>query len=383
MNVQFHKPYFSGNELKYITDIFKRGLSITGDGYYTAKATEWLEKKLAINKVLLTTSCTSALEMAVRILKLNPGDEVILPSFTFTSTANAVLLNSGLKIRFADIQTDTLNIEPDDIAAKINKKTKALIIMHYAGVSCDMDRILKIAKDNKLGIIEDAAQAIGAKYKDKFLGTLGDFGCFSFHETKNITSGEGGALCINIKNLNLQEEAEVMREKGTNRTKFIRGEIEKYTWVNTGSSYLPSDLLAAVLFAQLENMDKIQSRRMRIYDFYKKNLSRFEKKGYVKLPVIPEYAKHNAHTFFLLFNKKTERNFVLSFLKQNGVDARFHYIPLHLSPMGKKLGYKLGDLPLTEKMSETLLRLPLYAGMKGEEVKYVINIMEKMFRDLF
>ena len=368
--------------MKYIAYIFKNGLSIAGDGYYTTKATKLLEEKLAIKKVLLTTSCTSALEMAVRLLNLSPGDEVIMPSFTFTSTANAVLLNSGLRVKFADIQKDTLNIDPDDIAAKLNEKTKAIIVIHYAGVSCDMGKIRKIAKNNKLRVIEDAAQAIGAKYQDKFLGTLGDYGCFSFHETKNITSGEGGALCINNKDKNLIEQAEVMREKGTDRTKFIRGEIDKYTWVNTGSSYLPSDLLAAVLYGQLQQLEKIYLMRFKIYNFYKTSLSRYEKKGVVRLPKVPEYTKHNAHMFFLLFNNGKDRSTALKFLKKNGVDARFHYIPLHLSPMGKMLGYKPGDLPISEKVGETLLRLPLYAGMKKEESEYVVSVLEKMFRNL-
>lgn len=380
MNVKFHKPHFSGDELHYIRDIFKRELSMAGDGYYTSKATKLLEEKLAVRKVLLTTSCTSALEMAMRLSRLKQGDKVILPSFTFTSTANAVLLNAGLRVSFVDIEADTLNIDPNDILAKVDSKTKALIIMHYAGVSCDMEKIMKIAKNVDLKVIEDAAHSIGAKYKDAFLGTIGDFGCLSFHESKNVTCGEGGALCINIGDKDLFEKAEIIREKGTNRTKFMRGEIDKYTWVDIGSSYLPSDILAAVLYAQLQHMDKLQESRLRIYNFYRSSLARFEKKGLVKLPMIPDYAKHNAHTFYLLFKDEKERNFALNFLKKNGVDARFHYIPLHLSPMGRRLGYKRGDLPVSEKISRTLLRLPLYAGMKKKESEYVVDVVEKMFQ---
>lgn len=372
MNIKLCKPYITGKELVYINDIIQNGKTISGDGEYTKRVHTLLQKRYGVKKALLTTSATTALEFAVRLCDLKQGDEVIAPSFTFSSTINAVLLNAGLKIVFADIDERTCNIDPADIARKITPRTKAILVMHYAGVACDMDAIMRIARKHKLRVIEDAAQCIGAKYKDKFLGTIGDFGCISFHETKNITCGEGGALFINTKNKRVVDYAEIMREKGTNRTKFLEGVVDKYTWVAVGASYLPSDILAAFLLAQLEVEPKITQLRKSIYNLYKKELSALANQGIVSLPYVIEHATHNAHAFFILLPTHAKRNFVMRYLRQRGVYATFHYIPLHSAPMGKKLGYKASDLPITQAQGGRLLRLPLYAGMTSEEVHYVI-----------
>lgn len=372
MKIKFFKPYLTGNEIKYIGELLENNRDVGGDGYYTKKVHELLEKNYKVKKALLTTSCTTALELAVRILNLPNGSEVIVPSFTFSSTVNAILLPDSLKVVFCEIEKDTLNIDPADIERKITPKTKALMIVHYAGVSCDMDKIMKLAKKHDLKVIEDAAQGIEAKFKDKYLGTIGDLGCVSFHETKNITSGEGGALFINRDDKDLIERAEIYREKGTNRSKFFRGQIDKYSWVDLGSSVLPSDILAAFLLAQLEAAKKITKERLKIYNFYKKNLAKYEKQGFIKLPTIPSYAKHNGHIFYILFKSLEQRTDALCYLKQNGVSATFHYVPLHNAPEGKKLGYKDGDFKLTERVSDCLLRLPIYAGMSVKEQKYVV-----------
>jgi len=381
MKINNFKPYIAGNELTYIKTIIDGGLGMSGDGSFTKKVHTLLEKKYGTKKALLTTSGTTALEFAVRLLNLSPGDEVIVPSFTFSSTANAVLVSFGLKLIFADVVKDTLNIDPDDIERKITKKTKAIIVVHYAGVACDMDRIMKIAKKHKIKVIEDAAQAIEAKYKDKYLGTIGDFGCFSFHDTKNITCGEGGALFINTNNKKTIERAEIIREKGTNRSKFFRGEVDKYTWVDIGSSYLPSDILAAFLLAQLENAESITKLRLSAFNFYKTELNSLEKNGHIKLPTVPSYAKHNGHIFYVIFGNATERDFVMNYMRQKGVSAPFHYVPLHSSPLGQKLGYVAQDFPVTEQLSECLIRLPMYASLTREEQDYVIKTLKEGIRE--
>lgn len=382
MRIKFFKPYLTGNELKYIQELLTNERDVGGDGYYTQKVHEFLEKKYHVKKALLTTSCSTSLELAVRILNLPKGSEIIVPSFTFSSTVNAILLPDSLKVVFCEIEKDTLNIDPKDIERKITEKTKALMIVHYAGVSCDMDKIMRLAKKHNLKVIEDAAQGIEAKFKDKYLGTIGDLGCVSFHETKNITSGEGGALFINRDDKELMERAEIFREKGTNRSKFFRGEIDKYSWVDLGSSVLPSDILAAFLLAQLESANMITKERLKIYNFYKNSLAKYENQGLVKLPTIPKYAKHNAHIFYILFKSLEQRSAALSFLKENGIGATFHYVPLHNAPEGKKLGYKDGDFPLTEKVSNCLLRLPIYAGMSVREQKYVISKTKELLDQL-
>lgn len=381
MNVKFFKPYITGKEIKYLRDILTNRLVISGDGVYTKKVQELLENRYHTRKVLLTTSGTTALEMAARLLRLNQGDEVIAPSFTFSSTINALLI-SGLRVQFAEIQKDTLNIDPLDIQQKINKRTKAIMVVHYAGVACDMGAITKLARKYRLKIIEDAAQAIDAKYKDAYLGTIGDFGCLSFHETKNIVSGEGGAILINTKNSKTIEDAEIMREKGTNRSKFFRGQIDKYTWIDIGSSYLPSDLLAAVLMGQLEALDKIHRLRKQVYRYYMNELRFLQNKGVVSLPTIPDYADHNAHIFYTLLRSPKERDFMLNYLKNNGVNATFHYMPLHSSPQGLKLGYHKGDFPITERVSATLIRLPIWAGMKKEETRHVVKSFKNGIEEL-
>ena len=373
MKVKFFKPFITGNEIKYIKDLLVKGKDLSGDGEYTKKVHAFLEKRYHVPKALLTTSGTTALEMAVRLLNLKHGDEVIVPSFTFSSTINAVLLICGVNVVFAEIQSDTLNIDPKDIERKITRHTRAIIVVHYAGVAADMDKIMSLARKHKLRVIEDAAQAIESKYKRRYLGTIGDIGCLSFHDTKNITSGEGGALFINSSDRVLHEKAEILREKGTNRSKFFRGEIDKYTWVDVGSSYLPSEILAAFLLAQLERIEMISRMRMQKYEYYRKMLDKHEKKESFRLPLVPKFARHNAHIFYLIFQSQTHRDYVLGYLRKHGVAASFHYVPLHSSPQGRKLGNRVRNLPITTQVSECLLRLPLYADMKKPEQDFVIK----------
>lgn len=380
MRIPFNRPYITGNELVYIKELIEDindGRSISGDGYYTKKVSEFFESRFNANKVLMTTSCTSAIELATYLLDLKPGDEVIVPSFTFVSTVNPILL-AGAKPIFAEIKEDTLNIDPDDIRRKITSKTKAIYPVHYAGVACEMDEIMAIANEYDLRVVEDAAQGVNARYKNKYLGTIGDFGCYSFHETKNYVCGEGGALLINTDDQDIVERAEIIREKGTNRSQFFRGEIDKYTWVDIGSSYLPSDLLSAFLYAQLERMDEIQQMRFEVYDAYNRVLKPFEDKGLLRLPIIPDYAQHNAHLYYVLFNDRVMRGRVMDDLKAQDVHAVFHYIPLHSSPMGMKYGYRGDDLPITESISGRLLRLPMYAGMTDNELSYTISVLENV-----
>lgn len=369
--IPFNKPFATGRENKYIMDALKRS-HISGDGYYTKKVQLFMEKTFQTYKVLMTTSCSSALDMSAILLDLKEGDEVILPSYTFVSTANAVLLR-GVTPVFADIQADTLNIDPEDIERKITSKTKAIFPVHYAGISCGMERIMRIADDNNLKVVEDAAQGVNAKYCERYLGTIGDIGCYSFHETKNYSCGEGGAILINSANKDLIERAEIIREKGTNRSKFYRGEIDKYTWVDIGSSFLPSDILAAFLYAQLEKMDDIKNRRKEIYDYYDEGLENLEKNGKLRRPIIPDKCDSNYHMFYILLNSNAERDNVMDRLKEKGIMAVFHYIPLHLSPMGRKYGYKSGDLAMTEDLSSRLLRLPMYYELTRTEQDYIIE----------
>jgi len=378
MQIPFNKPYFTGNELKYIEDLFtsvqkgENGSHLSGDGKYTHKVQEFMETKFGAKKALLTTSGTSALELASYALDFKHGDEVIVPSYTFSSTVNAILL-AGAKPVFADIQEDTLNIDPEDIRRKLTPRTKAIYPVHYAGVSCDMKQIMEIAAENDLKVVEDAAQGVNAKYKGKYLGTIGDFGCYSFHETKNYVCGEGGALLINTDDQAMAERVEIIREKGTDRSKFFRGEVDKYTWVDIGSSYLPSDILAAFLYAQFEKIDEIQEKRMEIWNAYHDALKPFEDEGIIRLPVVPEYAEHNAHMFYVLFQDEQRRDYVMEILKEKGIFAVFHYVPLHSSPMGLVLGYLNGDLPVTEEMSGRLMRLPIYAEMTVLNKNFIIS----------
>lgn len=369
--IDFNRVFLAGNEFKYIEECLN-SQHISGDGLFTKKANKFLEEKFGAKKALMTTSCSSALDMSAILLDLKEGDEVILPSYTFVSTANAIVLRGAIPV-FADIRPDTLNIDPEDIKKKITAKTKAIYPVHYAGVSCDMDAIMEIALDNKLKVVEDAAQGVNAKYRGKYLGTIGHIGCYSFHETKNYSCGEGGAILINIDDQRLIERAEIIREKGTNRSKFYRGEVDKYTWVDLGSSYLPSDILAAFLYAQFERLDEINEKRKTVYMYYYQGLKELEEKDLVRLPVIPSECESNYHIFYLILNSVQERDYLIYKLKEKGISASFHYIPLHTSPMGKRYGYKTGDLPVTEDLSHRLVRLPIYPGLTKMEQDYIID----------
>lgn len=374
MQIPFNRPYLTGNEIRYMEDVLhslSEGGHISGDGKYTKLVQAFFQSQFGARKALMTTSCTSALELATRLLDLKMGDEVIVPSYTFSSTVNPILL-VGAKPVFADIQEDTLNIEPADIVTKITKKTRAIYPVHYGGVSCAMDDIMAIAQEHNLKVVEDAAQGVNAKYKGKYLGTIGDFGGYSFHETKNYVCGEGGALLINSDDPTIIERAEIIREKGTNRSKFHRGEVDKYTWVDVGSSYLPSDLLSAFLYAQLEKLDEIQNMRMNIWNAYYSALKPFEDAGKIRLPIVPDYAKHNAHLFYVLLRDEQTRDRVMNQLKGEGISAVFHYVPLHSSHIGRLLGNQQNDLPITVDLSSRLLRLPMYATISDEEINSCI-----------
>lgn len=373
--IPFNVPPVTGKEINYINEAIKSG-KICGDGTFTKKCTEYLENYLE-TKVLLTTSCTSSLEMSALLCNIKPLDEVILPSYTFCSTADA-FVQRGAKLVFVDIRKDTLNIDETKIEHAITEKTKAIICVHYAGVSCEMDEIIKIAKKYNLKVIEDAAQAIFSTYKGRKLGTIGDFGCFSFHETKNLSMGEGGGISINTNHADY-EKAEIIREKGTDRSKFIRGQIDKYTWRDYGSSYLPSDLNAAYLYAQLTESNKIQQNRMNIWNKYKSSLKILEENNKITLPVIPEECKHNAHIFYFITKSLEERTKLISFLKQNEIQSVFHYIPLHSSPAGIKFGRFDGKDEITTEYSERLIRLPLYYGLKDEDQNKVIENVLKFY----
>jgi len=382
MEVPFNKEYYTGREKEYITDIIENKYHTRGDGYYTEKVSALLEEKFSVYKVFMTTSGTHALEMSTSLIDLKSGEEVIMPSFTFPSTANAVLKNGGIPV-FAEIKPDTLNIDSKDILDKITNQTKAIMPIHYAGIAADMEKIKEIAAEFNLYIIEDAAQAVNSQYKGNYLGTIGDFGCFSFHSTKNYISGEGGALLINRENEELVKKAAVLREKGTNRFSFLKGEVDKYTWVEEGSSYLPSDLLMAFLYAQLEKMDQIKNMRKRIFNIYQNKLKNIDQYRFVdSITKIPRGRKINYNSFYIMFNYKNIRDKMIEFLKEKGITATFHYIPLHISRMGEKLGYKKGDLPVTEKTADTILRLPFYTQMTEREVIYVINNIKEIFEEL-
>ena len=373
--IPFNVPPVTGKEINYINEAIKSG-KICGDGTFTKKCTEYLENYLE-TKVLLTTSCTSSLEMSALLCNIKPLDEVILPSYTFCSTADA-FVQRGAKLVFVDIRKDTLNIDETKIEHAITEKTKAIICVHYAGVSCEMDEIIKIAKKYNLKVVEDAAQAIFSTYKGRKLGTIGDFGCFSFHETKNLSMGEGGGISINTNHSDY-EKAEIIREKGTDRSKFIRGQIDKYTWRDYGSSYLPSDLNAAYLYAQLTESNKIQQNRMNIWNKYKSSLKILEENNKITLPIIPEECKHNAHIFYFITKSLEERTKLISFLKQNEIQSVFHYIPLHSSPAGIKFGRFDGKDEITTEYSERLIRLPLYYGLKDEDQNKVIENVLKFY----
>ncbi|MDH7445050.1 dTDP-4-amino-4,6-dideoxygalactose transaminase [Aquimarina sp. 2201CG14-23] len=372
--IPFNKPYMTGDELYYIKDAVSRG-KISGNGYYTQKCHNFFKEDLGFRNCLLTSSCTDALEMAAILIDIGPGDEVIMPSYTFVSTANAFVLR-GAKIVFADSYNDNPNIDANSLERLISNKTKAIVVVHYAGVSCDMDTIMRIANTHDLFVIEDAAQAIDSYYKGKPLGTIGHLGTFSFHETKNIISGEGGMLVVNDERFD--KRAEIIWEKGTNRSAFFRGEVDKYSWVDVGSSFLPSDVTAAFLFAQLENLKKIQSRRTTLWNTYYEGLKKLENEGFLELPSIPEYATCNGHLFYVVCKDIEKRSQLIKYLKENGVYAVFHYVSLHKSPFYESENDSV-KLEHCEMFSERLLRLPLFYELHMEDQNKIIDLVTSFF----
>lgn len=373
--IPFNIPPYTGNELSYIQQAVKNQ-KICGDGPFTKKCNNWIEKRTGTRKALLTTSCTHALEMAALLLDIKPGDEVIMPSFTFVSTADAFVLR-GAKIVFVDIRPDTMNIDESLIEQAITKKTKAIVPVHYAGVGCEMDRIMETAERYGLSIVEDAAQGVMSEYNGRALGTFGQFGCFSFHETKNYSMGEGGAILIREEDK--IEQAEILREKGTNRSRFLRGQIDKYTWMDWGSSYLPSDMNAAYLWAQLENAEMINDNRLASWDFYYEEFRNLQREGKIELPYIPANCKHNAHMFYIKTKDLKERTALIDWLKKNDILAVFHYVPLHSSPAGRRFGSFSGEDVYTTKESERLLRLPMYYGMETDVLQKVVKAVKDFY----
>jgi dTDP-4-amino-4,6-dideoxygalactose transaminase len=367
--IPFNKPFIAGKELHYIAQAVANG-KIASDGHFTKKCARLLEAEFGIPKVLMTPSCTAALEIAAMLCDLRPGDEVILPSYTFVSTANA-FVRLGAKPVFVDIRPDTLNIDEELICEAITSRTKAICPVHYAGVGCEMDRIMQIAAQHGLVVVEDAAQAVNARYKGRPLGSIGHLAAYSFHETKNYVCGEGGALCINAPQY--VEKAEILREKGTNRSRFLRGMVDKYTWVDVGSSYVPSEVACAFLYAQLELLDAIAQRRGDIYEFYANHLAPLESLGHLQLPKIPDGIKSNYHMFFAVMPDTDARDALIAHLKGHDIAAPFHYVPLHTSPVGTTFGYGAGDLPVTEDMSARLLRLPFYHDLSELEQAEVVS----------
>ena len=371
--IDFNRPAFVGSELEYIQDAIHRGM-LCGDGIYTKKCSQWMEKEFDVSRVMLTTSCTHALEMAAFLCDIQPGDEVIMPSYTFVSTADAFVLR-GAKIVFVDIRPDTMNLDEKLIEQAITPKTKVIVPVHYAGVACEMDTIMDIAHRHGLKVVEDADQGVDACYKGKALGTIGDFGCYSFHETKNFTMGEGGALLFQKEEY--LEKAEILREKGTDRSKFFRGQVDKYRWMDYGSSYLPSELNAAYLYAQLEAKDKIQKKRMEIYEYYHRNLADLAAEGKVEQPYVPQECEHNAHMYYLKVKDMKVRTRLLAYLRENGICSVFHYVPLHSAPAGQKFGRFAGEDVYTTKESERLLRLPMFYNLDMEDVKRIVDVIHK------
>ena len=367
--IDFNRPALVGKELNYIKDAVDQGM-LCGDGKYTKLCSQWMKDRFQASQVFLTTSCTHALEMAAFLCDIQPGDEVIMPSYTFVSTADAFVLR-GARIVFVDIRPDTMNIDEKLIEGAITEKTKAVVPVHYAGVSCEMDKIMELAKKYNLKVVEDAAQGVEAYYHGKALGTIGDFGCYSFHETKNYTMGEGGALVFQ-KN-EYQEKAEILREKGTDRSKFFRGQVDKYRWIDYGSSYLPSEMNAAYLYAQLEEAEKINGKRHQIYDYYNEGLKVLEEQEKIQRPVVPDGCRHNANMYYIKVKDLETRSRLISYLKENGICTAFHYVPLHSSPAGEKFGRFFGEDVYTTKESERLLRLPMFYNLSMSDVEYITD----------
>ncbi|CDZ67913.1 TDP-4-oxo-6-deoxy-D-glucose transaminase [Neorhizobium galegae bv. orientalis] len=370
--IPFNRPFMTGKELYYIAEA-KFGNMLAGDGPFTKRCHEWLENKSGCAKPLLTHSCTAALEMAALLLDIEPGDEIIMPSYTFVSTANAFVLRGGVPV-FVDIREDTLNLDERLIESAITSRTRAIAPVHYAGVACEMDTIMSIAKRHGLKVVEDAAQGVMAAYKGRALGSIGDLGAYSFHETKNVISGEGGALLVNVPALAVR--AEIIREKGTDRGRFFRGEVDKYTWQEVGSSFLPGELIAAFLFAQLEEAERITNHRLGIWQHYHALLEPLEAKGLLRRPIVPDECQHNAHMYYVLLAPEIDRQKVLSELKRSNIFSVFHYVPLHSSPAGKRYGRAQGDLQVTNIQSERLVRLPLWVDLTAEQQEYVVRVLK-------
>lgn len=375
--INFNEPVYVEKGLEYITDAIANRKRLNGDGDYTKMCKAWMENRFNAKEALLTTSCTHAMEMAALLCNISAGDEIIMPSYTFVSTANPFVLR-GAKVKFVDIRPDTMNLDESLIEDAITDRTKAIVLVHYAGVACEMDTILEIGRRHGLFVIEDAAQGFLATYKGRYLGTMGDMGCYSFHETKNYTMGEGGTILVN--NEEYIKRAEIIREKGTNRTQFFRGEIDKYSWVDQGSSYLPSEMNAAYLFAQLEIADQINQDRLTNWNRYYDGLQELRDKGLVELPYIPEECCHNAHMFYIKVKDLEERTQLIDYLKTHGIMAVFHYVPLHSAKAGMRYGEFVGEDRYTTRESERLIRLPMYYGLKPSDVDYIIEMVKSFYK---
>lgn len=374
--IPFNWPHMTGKELYYIAESHFNG-RLAGDGPFTKQCHAWLENRTNCAKALLTHSCTAALEMAALLLDISPGDEIIMPSYTFVSTANAFVLRGGIPV-FVDIRADTLNIDESLIESAITPRTRAIVAVHYAGVACEMDSILEIAKKYGLKVVEDAAQGVMATYKGRALGSIGDIGTYSFHETKNVISGEGGALLINDSSLSVR--AEIIREKGTDRSQFFRGEVDKYTWQEIGSSFLPGELIAAFLWAQLEEADRITNSRIGSWNIYHEMLEPFERDGFLTRPIVPDGCRHNAHMYYILLSSDIDRQVVLEKFRQNNINSVFHYVPLHSSPAGLRFGRTHGELTVTNMQSERIVRLPLWVGLTMDQQCRVIEVLREVLR---
>lgn len=371
--IPFNRPYMTGKELYYIAEAHFNG-ALAGDGPFTRRCHAWLKERTGCSKALLTHSCTAALEMTALLLDIQPGDEIIMPSYTFVSTANAFVLRGGVPV-FVDIRDDTLNLDERLIEPAITPRTKAIVPVHYAGVACEMDTIMSIARQHDFKVVEDAAQGVMASYKGRALGSIGDLGAYSFHETKNVTSGEGGALLVNDQNL--AQRAEIIREKGTDRSRFFRGEVDKYTWQEVGSSFLPGELSAAFLWAQLEEADRITKERLVSWQRYHELMEPLERQGLLRRPIVPADCQHNAHMYYVLLPPEIDRQKVLSELKKNDIFSVFHYIPLHSAPAGQRYGRAHGELGNTVRQSERLVRLPLWIGLSFEQQAWIVEILRK------
>lgn len=376
--IPFNKPFMTGKELEYINKAHLNSV-LAGDGPFTHHCHQWLEGSTGSYKALLTHSCTAALEMSALLLDIQPGDEIIMPSYTFVSTANAFVLRGGVPV-FIDIREDTLNMDENLIEGAITSRTRAIVPVHYAGVACEMDRIMSIAQKHGLSVVEDAAQGVMAKYKGRALGSIGDVGAFSFHETKNVISGEGGALLVNRPDLITQ--AEIIREKGTDRSQFFRGEKSKYTWQEAGSSFLPGELIAAFLYAQLEESEAITRRRLSSWDVYHKAFEDMEREDLIRRPVIPAECQHNAHMYYVLLSPDIDRQTILSQLKSSGVNALFHYVPLHSSPGGKRYAREGSTMNVTDRLSNSIVRLPLWVGLPQRQQNHIVNLMKSLLNNI-